>query len=84
MRTATSHAMAFRAEPVGGVETGVIHEIAIKTKQPPAGVGNRRFAPIRASFALVACAIVASLAGLTQWADAAGASKDEILIGLVG
>ena len=67
MRTAISHAMAFRAEPVGGVETGVIQEIAIKTKQPRAGVGNRRFARFCASFALVACGMVASLAGFTQW-----------------
>ena len=83
MRTVISHATAFRAEPVGGVETGVIQDIALKTKQPRAGVGNRRFARICASFALVACGIVASLAGFTQRADAADASKDQILIGLV-
>src|SRR5215469_8086518 len=83
MRTAISHTMAFRAKPVGGVETGVIQEIAMKTKQPRAGVGNRRFARICASFALVACGMFVSLAGFTQRADAAGASKDQILIGLV-
>src|SRR5689334_8291535 len=82
MWSVISHAMARRAEGVDSLETGAIQE-ANKMEVRPASAGGRCCAPVGALVALVAAGTILSLVSGATRTNAADASKDQILIGLI-
>ena len=83
MWTVISDAMAPRAERVGSVESRASQEAVKRKELRRPSADSRHWVPVRALVAIVAAAIILSLPGGATRANAADASKDQILVGLI-